>query len=114
MIYIDTTDLPLESPAVPNHVPITLAGLPLTIVNLPSLIWIEMARDRRTYAEHVRLDDRCYDLRARIPSCSSFGSEEVDFDGRDDVSDPKNWSPTYKWSLLAVVSLISLSMYALP
>lgn len=32
----------------------------------------------------------------------------VDFDGVDDPTDPFNWSPTYKWSLVTLISLLSL------
>lgn len=32
----------------------------------------------------------------------------VDFDGADDPTDPLNWSPTYKWSLVTLISFLSL------
>lgn len=32
----------------------------------------------------------------------------VDFDGVDDPTDPLNWSPMYKWSLVTLISFLSL------
>lgn len=32
----------------------------------------------------------------------------IDFDGPDDPSDPLNWSPMYKWSIVIIISLLSL------
>lgn len=32
----------------------------------------------------------------------------VDFDGPNDPEDPLNWSPIYKWSMVALISVLSL------
>lgn len=32
----------------------------------------------------------------------------VDFDGLDDPKDPVNWSNPYKWSMVVLISLLSL------
>lgn len=32
----------------------------------------------------------------------------VDFDGPNDSADPLNWSPLYKWSLIILISILSL------
>ena len=32
----------------------------------------------------------------------------VDFDGPHDLENPINWSPAYKWSIVIVISIMSL------
>lgn len=32
----------------------------------------------------------------------------VDFDGPDDPADPLNWSVAYKWSMVILISILSL------
>lgn len=32
----------------------------------------------------------------------------VDFDGEDDPEDPLNWSKFYKWSIIILISFLSL------
>lgn len=32
----------------------------------------------------------------------------VDFEGIHDAEDPQNWSPLYKWSMVILISLLSL------
>ncbi|CCD54965.1 hypothetical protein BofuT4_uP162540.1 [Botrytis cinerea T4] len=32
----------------------------------------------------------------------------VDFDGPDDPANPLNWSPRYKWSTVAILSMMNL------
>jgi hypothetical protein len=32
----------------------------------------------------------------------------VDFDGPDDPADPLNWSSKYKWSMVVLISVLSL------
>jgi hypothetical protein len=32
----------------------------------------------------------------------------VDFDGPDDPADPLNWSSRYKWSMVVLISVLSL------
>ncbi|KAF2800436.1 fluconazole resistance protein 1 [Melanomma pulvis-pyrius CBS 109.77] len=42
-------------------------------------------------------------------SVSSFSVESVvDFEGPDDPADPYNWSPLYKWTLVILISFLSL------
>lgn len=41
-----------------------------------------------------------------LSNCSAVSV--VDFDGVDDPADPLNWSPTYKWSLVTLISFLSL------
>ena len=36
------------------------------------------------------------------------GNNMVDFNGSDDTADPLNWSPSYKWFLVILISLMSL------
>lgn len=36
------------------------------------------------------------------------GVNIIDFEGPDDPSDPLNWSKLYKWSIVALISLLSL------
>lgn len=38
-------------------------------------------------------------------------SNIVDFDGPDDSRDPLNWSNRYKWSMVILISLLSLIVY---
>lgn len=32
----------------------------------------------------------------------------VDFDGAEDPANPLNWSPVYKWSIVGLISVMSL------
>jgi hypothetical protein len=32
----------------------------------------------------------------------------IDFDGPDDRQNPQNWSSTYKWSIVVLISVLSL------
>ncbi|TGO38811.1 hypothetical protein BHYA_0067g00420 [Botrytis hyacinthi] len=32
----------------------------------------------------------------------------VDFDGPDDPTNPINWTPRYKWTMVAIISLMNL------
>ena len=34
---------------------------------------------------------------------------EVDFDGPDDQTNPLNWSGRYKWAMVALLAIISLT-----
>lgn len=36
----------------------------------------------------------------------------VDFDGPDDAANPVNWSSSYKWSIVGVISIMSLVVWA--
>jgi hypothetical protein len=36
------------------------------------------------------------------------GSYIVNFDGPDDPTDPLNWSSRYKWSMVVLISVLSL------
>lgn len=33
----------------------------------------------------------------------------VEYDGADDLENPKNWSATYKWSIVALISFLALT-----
>lgn len=35
----------------------------------------------------------------------------VDFDGPDDATNPVNWSSSYKWSIVGVISIMSLVVW---
>lgn len=35
----------------------------------------------------------------------------VDFDGPDDAANPVNWSSSYKWSIVGVISIMSLVVW---
>ncbi|KAH8725906.1 major facilitator superfamily domain-containing protein [Phaeosphaeriaceae sp. PMI808] len=48
-------------------------------------------------------------IRTYESSLSNCSIESVvDFEGIDDPTDPLNWSPAYKWSLVTLISLLSL------
>ena len=42
------------------------------------------------------------------PVRSDSRSFIVDFDGPDDIKDPLNWSSRYKWSMVILISVLSL------
>lgn len=33
----------------------------------------------------------------------------IDFDGPDDMSNPENWTPVYKWTVVILISLMTLT-----
>jgi hypothetical protein len=43
---------------------------------------------------------------ARLPN--NVGQNIVDFDGLNDPTDPRNFSPLYKWSVVGLISVMSL------
>lgn len=49
-------------------------------------------------------------LRPEHGSSRDTSEEVVDFDGDNDPSDPFNWSRMYKWTLVVLISAISLSV----
>ena len=49
------------------------------------------------------IDDISKDARLQTHS-----EHAVKFDGPEDRANPLNWSPLYKWSIVAVISVMSL------
>ncbi len=44
----------------------------------------------------------------KTPVSSDNQSDIVDFEGEDDPKDPLNWSSRYKWSMVILISILSL------
>lgn len=42
------------------------------------------------------------------PSGNQGDTNIVNFDGLDDPENPLNWSPIYKWSIVGLISVLSL------
>ncbi|KAJ4287812.1 hypothetical protein N0V90_012516 [Kalmusia sp. IMI 367209] len=51
-----------------------------------------------------------HDEKQTFPEITQAAKEDevIDFDGEDDPTDPQNWSSLYKWSIVIVISLLSL------
>lgn len=45
------------------------------------------------------------------PLAESPGESGVDFDGPDDAANPVNWSSSFKWSIVGVISIMSLVVW---
>lgn len=45
-----------------------------------------------------------------LPTVPNSASESfVDYDGPNDVCNPRNWSKAYKWSLMVIISGLSMT-----
>ncbi|KAI9366748.1 MFS multidrug transporter-like protein [Zopfochytrium polystomum] len=56
----------------------------------------------------TELNDSTQDLEARGSSKASNSNKIVDWDGPDDPANPRNWSNLKKWTVVAMLSIITL------
>jgi hypothetical protein len=68
----------------------------------------EIMTDINTLTADVEATQCILDVKKEHHVAQDDASNIVDFDGPDDPKDPLNWSTRYKWSMVILISLLSL------